>query len=69
MAAKRLATWQYLKNERRHPYSRKHTDRLEARGEFPRRYKIGPNRVAWDEDEYDAWLEKRRQGQDGTEAT
>jgi len=65
----RLLTWKCLENAKGHPYSRKHTDRLEARGQFPRRYKLGPNRVAWDEDEYDAWVRSRRQARDGTEAT
>jgi len=27
---------------------------------FPVAYQIGPNVVAWDEDEIDAWLETRR---------
>jgi prophage regulatory protein len=40
------------------PYSRAHLYRLEDQGLFPRRKKIGPNRVAWLRTEVDEWLEK-----------
>jgi len=48
--------------EEKVPYSRVHIWRLERAGLFPKRIKIGPGRVAWDEDEVDEWLrEKLRQ--------
>jgi prophage regulatory protein len=30
-----------------------------ARGEFPQPIKLGPQTVAWDEDELDAWMAKK----------
>lgn len=50
------------RNKRREliPYSDTHIDRLEKRGLFPRRLKIGPNRVAWLLSEILAWIEQRR---------
>lgn len=40
-------------------YSFAHIDRLEKAGLFPQRIRLGQNRVAWDEREIDAWIEKR----------
>ncbi|MGH7909872.1 MAG: helix-turn-helix transcriptional regulator [Thermodesulfobacteriota bacterium] len=37
-------------------------DRLEHRGQFPQRVRIGPNSVGWFEDEVLAWLESRTRG-------
>ncbi len=37
-------------------------DRQEAKGEFPRRVRIGANSIAWFEDEVIAWLESRERG-------
>ena len=34
-------------------------DRREAAGEFPRRIRLGPNAVAWLEDEIEAWIDAR----------
>ena len=39
------------------PYSDMHIWRLERQGKFPRRIKIGPNRVAWLLSEVSAWIE------------
>ncbi len=39
------------------PYSDMHIWRLERDGKFPRRIKIGPNRVAWLLSEVSAWIE------------
>ena len=39
------------------PYSRVHTDRLEAAGKFPKRIYLSENTVVWSEEEIDAWLE------------
>ena len=41
------------------PYSRAHLYRLEEQGEFPKRRRIGPNRVAWIRTEVEQWLAKR----------
>jgi prophage regulatory protein len=41
------------------PYSRAHLYRLEDHGEFPKRRRIGPNRVAWIRTEVEQWLAKR----------
>ena len=41
------------------PYSRMHIDRLEKAGQFPKRVPLGPNSVAWIEDEIIAWQADR----------
>jgi len=41
------------------PYSLNHIRRLEASGDFPRRVRIGANRVAWVREEVDCWLQSR----------
>jgi prophage regulatory protein len=41
------------------PYSQNHLRRLEAKGQFPKRIRIGANRVAWVESEIDSWIEDR----------
>ena len=38
-------------------YSPQHIARLEAAGEFPKRVKLGNNRVGWIEDEVLDWLQ------------
>lgn len=40
-------------------FSREHIRRLELRGEFPRRVRIGAGTVGWVEDEVDAWSKAR----------
>ena len=45
--------------EARVPYSRAHLYRLEDLGEFPKRKRIGANRVAWLRDEVEQWLAAR----------
>ena len=40
-------------------YSSQHLRRLEAKGEFPRRIRIGANRIAWLQSEVDEWLNAR----------
>jgi prophage regulatory protein len=45
--------------ERGITYSRVHLDRLEASGKFPRRVPLSANRVAWIEEEVDAWAAER----------
>jgi prophage regulatory protein len=44
---------------RRVPYSEAHIWRLERAGKFPRRARIGANRVAWVEAEVDDWLSSK----------
>jgi len=41
------------------PYSRNHLRRLEAAGQFPRRVRLGANRVAWLREEVEQWLTAR----------
>lgn len=41
------------------PYTPQHIARLEAAGKFPRRVKLGPNRVAWLRAEVEAWVDER----------
>lgn len=41
------------------PYSGQHIARLEAAGRFPKRIKLGQNRVAWLLTEIEAWLDVR----------
>lgn len=47
------------------PYSAVHIWRLEQKGEFPRRVRLGPNRIAWVEAEIVEWLTSRRTGSAG----
>lgn len=56
----RLLDWPELKS--RVPYSRMHIGRLERRGEFPQRVKVGPGRVAWIESEVEEWIQSRERG-------
>lgn len=41
------------------PYSRNHIRRLEAKGQFPRRVRLGANRVVWLRAEVEQWLAAR----------
>jgi prophage regulatory protein len=41
------------------PFSDMHVWRLERDGKFPKRIKIGPNRVAWQLSEILAWIEAK----------
>lgn len=41
------------------PYSMNHIRRLEYVGEFPKRVRIGPNRVGWVRTEVEKWLGDR----------
>ena len=49
--------------EARVPYSRAHLYRLEDQGEFPKRKRIGANRIAWVRAEVEQWLAKRMEGE------
>lgn len=37
-------------------YSPAHIDRLEKAGQFPKRVRLGPNRVGWLDQEVQEWL-------------
>ena len=41
------------------PYSASQIYRLEQQDRFPRQLRIGPNRVAWLENEVNNWLQQR----------
>jgi prophage regulatory protein len=41
------------------PYGKVQLWRLEKAGKFPKRVPISPSRVAWVEQEIDAWIEAR----------
>jgi len=41
------------------PYTSQHIQRLENEGKFPRRVKLGDNRVGWVLSEVEEWLEVR----------
>ena len=45
------------------PYSRAHLHRLEDQGSFPKRKRIGANRIAWVRDEVERWLADRMEDQ------
>lgn len=44
------------------PLSLSHIDRLEKKGQFPSRRRLGPRRVAWVESEVRHWIENRPRG-------
>ena len=48
------------------PYTGQHILRLERTGMFPRRIKVGPNRVAWLLSEVEAWVAARVAERDGS---
>jgi prophage regulatory protein len=50
------------------PYSRPHLYRLIKDGKFPRPVHLGPNRIAFVEEEIDAWLAARVAERDGRAA-
>ena len=41
------------------PYSASHIWRLERTGQFPKRVRLGKNRVAWLQSEVSAWVEDK----------
>jgi prophage regulatory protein len=46
------------------PYSDMHIWRLEQAGTFPKRIKLGPNRVGWLLSEVEQWIEERAQARE-----
>jgi prophage regulatory protein len=55
----RVLPYEDLKAKKGIPYSRFYLRQLIAKGQFPRPVKLGGNRVAFVEDEIDAWLRER----------
>lgn len=41
------------------PYTQNHLRRLEAEGKFPKRVRVGENRVAWVRADIDRWIAAR----------
>lgn len=58
-AARRFVRFHHFRPDYGIPYSRVHIDRLEKAGRFPRRVQLGPNSVAWVEDEIIDWQAER----------
>jgi prophage regulatory protein len=55
----RFLRYDELKSSGHAPFTRQHLGRLEKRGLFPKRVRLGPNTVAWREDELLDWAEER----------
>ena len=47
------------------PYSASHLWRLEHSGQFPRRVRLGGNRVAWLQSEVNSWVESKLASRNG----
>jgi len=54
-----LLNFNELKSKKGIPYTRVHIGRLENKGQFPKRVKIGSNRVGWVEQEIDAMIQAK----------
>ncbi len=57
--ARRFVRFDRLKPDFGIDYSRMHIDRLEKAGRFPKPVQLGPNSVAWLEDEIIVWQAER----------
>jgi len=57
--ARRFVRFWQLKPEFGIDYSNMHLGRLERAGKFPKRVQLGPNSVAWVEDELIRWQQER----------
>jgi prophage regulatory protein len=55
----KLIPFERLKPDKGVPYTRDHTRRLVKDGLFPKPVQLGPGRIAWLEDEVDAWIAAR----------
>jgi len=44
------------------PYSRQHILRLEQAGRFPKRVRLGQNRIGWVLSEIEDWITERMEG-------
>ncbi len=56
---KRLVSKKELRTVCGIPYTPQHIARLEAAGTFPKRVRLGPNRVAWLLSEVEDWVSER----------
>lgn len=56
---KRLLSYDELDPKKGIPYCPSHLWRMEQRGDFPRRVRLGGNRIAWVEAEIDQWIADR----------
>jgi prophage regulatory protein len=50
------------------PYTPQHIARLEVAGQFPKRIKLGQNRVAWILSEVEDWLDQRIAKRDASQS-
>ena len=50
------------------PYSRVQIWRLERQDKFPRRVRLGPNRIGWLESEVDDWIRSRLDDREASNA-
>jgi prophage regulatory protein len=66
-AARRFVPFQRFKPDYGITYSRMHIGRLEKADRFPKRVQLGPNSVAWVEDEIIAWQAERIAARDRPE--
>lgn len=57
--AVRFVRYTQLRQVKGIPFSRVHINRLEKAGRFPRCVRLGPNTIAWREDELDNWSAAR----------
>ena len=64
----RVIARERLKPDKGIPFSTDHLRRLEKKGLFPRPIKLGANRVAYLEEEIDAWLESKAAERSGEAA-
>lgn len=63
----RIIDWKQLKELQ--PYSRQHIARLEKAGKWPKRVRLGQNRVGWVYDEVEAKLSELASLRDGPNDT
>ena len=59
MSKKRALRYEQLKSEKGIGWSRQYIRRLEKAGRFPHHFNVGPNTIAWLEEELDAWIDAR----------
>lgn len=59
MFSKRVVSKKELRTVCGIPYSPQHIARLEAAGKFPKRVRLGQNRVVWLLTEVEEWLDER----------
>jgi len=55
----RVIVFERLRSEKGITYSRDHLRRKSGKGEFPKPIPLSPHRIAWLEEEIDAWLAER----------